>query len=61
MKFICTMEIHIARGNAEGNMNFQSANKFHIALTQRAVFSLLHDNCVSSPLIGQFPVNQSKY
>ena len=34
MKFICTLEIHIALGVASGNMNFHRANKFHIALTK---------------------------
>ncbi len=34
MKFMCTMNIHIALGCALCNMNFQSANEFHIALTK---------------------------
>ncbi len=34
MKFTCTLEIHVALSCASCNMNFQSGNKFHIALTK---------------------------
>ena len=43
MKFYCTMKIDIARGEAECDINFQSAIKFHFARTCSAIFVLLYD------------------
>ncbi len=45
MKFMCTLEIQIAQVTVQCNMNIQSANKFHIAWYQSAIFVLLYDYC----------------